>query len=253
MVQQVKQGEYVMYRYILFDLDGTLTDSGEGITKAVQYALHAQGIEEPDIHKLDYFVGPPLDVSFQKGFGMDREQMVHAVKKFREYYESVGIFENQVYPGIPEMLKACGNQNIVLAVASSKPQLFVHQVLEHFDIEKYFNVIVGSEMDGRRTDKKEVVEEALRQLEALAQKENVSKDREADKADMREMQQDFRQEMILATAMVGDRCYDMEGAREHNLQAIGVSYGYGSEQELREAGAHMIAATVADLQEMLLR
>ena len=108
-------------------------------------------------------------------------------------------------------------------------------------------------MDGRRTDKKEVVEEALRQLEALAQKENVSKDREADKADMREMQQDFRQEMILATAMVGDRCYDMEGAREHNLQAVGVSYGYGSEQELREAGAHMIAATVADLQEMLLR
>ena len=244
-----------MYRYILFDLDGTLTDSGEGITKAVQYALHAQGIEEPDIHKLDYFVGPPLDVSFQKGFGMNREQMVRAVNKFREYYESVGIFENQVYPRIPEMLRACREQNIVLAVASSKPQLFVHQVLEHFDIEKYFNVIVGSEMDGRRTDKKEVVEEALRQLEELARNENFRTDISEDNAALgaEEMQQAFRQEMILNTAMVGDRCYDMEGAQEHHLQAVGVSYGYGSEQELLEAGAHMIAATVTELQEMLLR
>jgi phosphoglycolate phosphatase len=230
-----------MFKYVLFDLDGTLTDSGEGITKAVQYALHEQGIEEPDLHRLDSFVGPPLDVSFKSRYGMNDEQMLRAVKKFREYYEPVGIFENRVYEGIPEMLSACRKEGITLAVASSKPQLFVHQVLEHFDIEKYFSVIVGSEMDGRRTDKKEVVEEALRQLTELAKDNNAVKT------------QQLRENMELQTAMVGDRCYDMEGAAQHHLKAVGVSYGYGSEEELKEAGAHMVAGTVAELQKVLLK
>ena len=234
-----------MFKYVLFDLDGTLTDSGEGITRAVQYALHEQGIEEPDLHRLDSFVGPPLDVSFKSRYGMNDEQMLRAVKKFREYYEPIGIFENRVYEGIPEMLDACRKEGITLAVASSKPQLFVHQVLEHFDIEKYFSVIVGSEMDGRRTDKKEVVDEALRQLTELA--------REKDDAKAPARVCAIRESMALQTAMVGDRCYDMEGAAEHHLKAVGVSYGYGSEEELRDSGAHMVAGTVAELQQMLLQ
>ena len=143
------------------------------------------------------------------------------------------------------MLDACRKEGVTLAVASSKPQLFVHQVLEHFDIEKYFSVIVGSEMDGRRTDKKEVVDEALRQLTELA--------REKDDAKAPARVCAIRESMALQTAMVGDRCYDMEGAAEHHLKAVGVSYGYGSEEELRDSGAHMVAGTVAELQQMLLK
>lgn len=213
-----------MLKYVLFDLDGTLTDSGLGITKAAQYALADQGINEPDISKLGFFVGPPLNLTFMEHYGMDEEHMRQAVRKFREYYNPTGVFENEIYDGIQDMLKACHGAGQKLAIASSKPQVLVHKVLQYFDIESYFTVIVGSELDGRRTDKKEVVEEALRLLMANADE----------------------------TAMVGDRCYDISGALDHDLHAIGVTYGYGSYLELKNAGADVVFDTVGQLKHYLL-
>ena len=166
-----------MYQYCLFDLDGTLTDSREGITKCVQYALAKCGIEEPDLKKLECFIGPPLHTSFQKYYGMDRDMAKRAVEFYRERFRPIGIFENQVYEGVPEMLQALSEAGCHLAVASSKPEVFVKKVLDHFDIEKYFSVVVGSGLDGSREKKEEVVEEALRQLGILELSEEERRDR----------------------------------------------------------------------------
>ena len=152
------------YKYLLFDLDGTLTDPKEGITTSVQYALRAFGIEEPDLEKLRPFIGPPLQSSFMDFYGFDEEKAKRAVEKYREWFRPKGIYQNAIYPGIEEMLSRLKAGGKVLAVASSKPQIFVEQVLRHFGIYDYFTVIVGSELDGRRDKKEEVVEEALRQL-----------------------------------------------------------------------------------------
>jgi len=213
-----------MIKYVLFDLDGTLTDSGLGITKAAKYALEDQGIIEEDISKLGFFVGPPLNLTFMEHYGMDKEHMLRAVAKFREYYNPIGVYENEVYDGVKEMLESLHKAGLKLAIASSKPQILVNKVLNYFEIDSYFDVIVGSELDGRRTDKNEVVEEALRLLMANADE----------------------------TAMVGDRCYDMSGARNHDLMALGVTYGYGSYLELKNAGADEIFDDVDSLAKYLL-
>lgn len=221
-----------MISYCLFDLDGTLTDSREGITKSVQYALDKLGIEEPDLQKLECFIGPPLRESFMKYYGMTREEAGLATNIYRERYAPIGIFENAVYEGVPEMLKALRENGIHLAVASSKPEVFVHRVLDHFGLENEFEVIVGCELDGRRGEKEEVVEEALRQLGIL---------------DMPEEDRRF------CGAMIGDRCYDMQGARKWNLKAVGVRYGFAEEGELEKAGADYVADTVEELTAYLLR
>ena len=155
---------------------------------------------------------------------MDEKQMLRAVGKFREYYNPIGVFENKPYPDVDKMLEACHNAGLKLAIASSKPEVMVYKVLNHFNLTSYFDVIVGSELDGRRTDKNEVVEEALRRLMANADE----------------------------TAMVGDRCYDMVGACNHDLMALGVTYGYGTYLELKNAGADKIFDTVEDLKNYLL-
>ncbi len=152
-----------MFQYCLFDLDGTLTDPGEGITRCVQYALRSLGIEEPDLKKLEPFIGPPLTDSFMEFYGLTREQAVRAVEAYRERFAPVGIFENCVYDGIPRLLEEMKSAGVTLAVASSKPECFVHRILDRFGIEKYFDVIVGSELDGARSAKEEGPEkEALR-------------------------------------------------------------------------------------------
>ena len=201
-----------MKRYLLFDLDGTLTDSKLGITTCVQYALRAFGIEEPDLDKLEPFIGPPLSDSFQNFYHMSREQAQAAVEKYRERFRDVGIFENQVYPGIPKMLRTLKERGMHLAVASSKPEVFVERILEHFHLREYFEAVVGSELDGRRGKKEEVMEEALGRLFGQAP---VEKDQ---------------------VYMIGDRRFDMEGAQSMGVESVGVSYGYGSLQELKEAG-----------------
>lgn len=218
-----------MKKYFLFDLDGTLTDPKEGITTCVQYALHSLGIEEPDLDRLESFIGPPLKDSFMEFYGMDEEQAQAAVKKYRERFNDKGLYENEIYPGIAPMLQMLSEKGFRLAVASSKPTVFVEKILEHFGIRQYFKVVVGSELDGSRTSKDQVVMEALRQL--------------------------FGAKPILyhEVYMIGDRRFDVEGARAMKVESVGVTYGYGGMEELREAHADYIVESVEELREFLLR
>lgn len=218
-----------MKEYLLFDLDGTLTDPKEGITTCVQYALRDQGIEEPDLDRLEPFIGPPLKESFMEFYGMDEEQADRAVAKYRERFETTGLYENKVYEGIPQMLRTLQSKRLHLAVASSKPTVFVERILEHFQLRKYFQVIVGSELDGTRVKKEEVVEEALNQL---FEYKPVQKDK---------------------VYMVGDRRYDVEGARALGIESVGVAFGYGGMEELKEARADYIVRSVEELQRFLMR
>lgn len=218
-----------MNQYLLFDLDGTLTDPKIGITTCVQHALHSLGIEEPDLDKLEPFIGPPLKDSFMEFYNMDEEQAETAIAKYRERFSTVGMFENEVYPGIARMLRRCKKNGAKLAVASSKPEVFVKKILEHFHLAKYFDVIVGSELDGRRTDKEEVVREALHQL---FQGDSIDYDN---------------------TVMIGDRKFDIIGAKDNKLVSVGVSYGYGSIEELKEEKPDYIARSVDELEDLLLR
>lgn len=218
-----------MKKYLLFDLDGTLTDPKVGITTCVQYALQSFGIEEPDLDKLEPFIGPPLKESFMNFYGMSEEQAESAVAKYRERFEDTGMFENEVYAGIPQMLHTLQSKGLFLAVASSKPTVYVERILEHFNIRKYFKVVVGSELDGTRVNKDEVVQEALRQLfgEQPVKKEEVY--------------------------MIGDRKFDVEGAKAMNVDSVAVTYGYGSMEELKAAKADFIVQSVEELQSFLLR
>ena len=227
------------HKYLLFDLDGTLTDPKEGITKSVQYALQFFGIEEPDLEKLTPFIGPPLKGSFMEFYGFSEEQAEKAVEKYREWFTPKGIFQNKVYEGIPQMLGTLRENGKVLAVASSKPQEFVEKILEHFSIRKYFSVVVGSCMDGTRVEKEEVIEEALRQLEAAAEDEKAAA-----------ALQDFA---VSGTVMIGDRKFDIEGGKAHGLVTVGVSFGYAGEGELEGAGADYIVGTAEELEQVLMQ
>lgn len=220
-----------MFQYCLFDLDGTLTDPREGITKSVQYALSKKGINEPDLKKLEDFIGPPLRESFAKKYGMSEEEAKEAVAFYRERFAPIGVLENRIYEGIPELLSELSKQGVKIAIASSKPTVFVNKILEHFDIAKYFDVVVGSELDGKRDAKEAVVEEALRQLGIL------------------ELPQDKKK---IYCAMIGDRKFDMQGAKAHGLTGVGVRFGFAVEGELEAEGADYIAETVEELQQYLL-
>lgn len=213
------------YAYILFDLDGTLTDPGEGITRSVAYALRHFGIEVTDRTTLYPFIGPPLRESFQRYYGFSDEQTTQAVGWFREYFETVGLFENTVYPGVPEMLAALTAAGKRLVLATSKPEAFARQILEHFSLASYFAYIAGANMDETRTRKAEVVAYALKSVGITD---------------------------LSRAVMVGDREYDVRGAREAGLATVGVLYGYGSRAELEQAGAIATAASVEQLQAILL-
>lgn len=213
-----------MRKYVLFDLDGTLTDPGVGITKSVAHALRAFGIEVKDLADLYGYIGPPLTDSFTRYHGLSPEDAVRAVGIYREYFSVTGKFENTVYPGIPEMFSALQKAGAVLGVASSKPRVFVEEILEHFDLKKYFAVVVGSELDGRRIRKDEVIREAMEQLGA-------------EPAD---------------TVMVGDRSFDAEGAAANGIPCVGAAFGYGGREELLAAGAAAVADDAAELGRILL-
>ena len=219
-----------MFQYCLFDLDGTLTDSQEGIIKSVQYALSFFGIEEHDLQKLTPFLGPPLKKSFMEFYGFSQEDAEKAIALYRERFAPIGIFENSVYPGIPDLLERLKEKGMLLAVASSKPECYVRQILAHFDIEKYFDVVVGSELDGSRSQKEEVVEEALKRLGILTVPIEKRKS---------------------VCVMIGDRKFDLQGAKAHFLTGVGAGYGYASAGELEEEGADYIAETVEKLAQYL--
>lgn len=206
------------HSYLLFDLDGTLTDPAEGITNSVCYALKKCGIESEPAKELR-FIGPPLHKSFQMFYGMSEDESFRAVEYYREYYRPAGIFENRLYDGIPEILDRLKRKGYELAVASSKPEVFVNQILEHFGIADRFEQVVGSELDGRRTDKAEVIREALARLEAVPDD----------------------------CCMIGDRLHDIEGAHKVGMLAAGVTWGYGSEEELKSAKADVIVRSLEEL------
>ncbi len=219
-----------MYKkYVLFDLDGTLTDPKIGICTSVQYALASFGIDEPDIDKLEPFIGPPLIDSFMEFYGFSETDARKAVDKYRERFSTVGLFENKVYKGIPHMLRRLKRNGFHLAVASSKPTVFVEKILEHFRLKKYFEVIVGSNLDGTRTDKKEIIDEALLQL---FKGNRINKD---------------------LVYMVGDRRFDVEGAVKQKIESVAVAYGYGDFEELMEAHSDYIVFSPKELEEFLMR
>ncbi len=225
-----------MYQYLLFDLDGTLTDPKIGITSCVQHALKAFDIHVDNLDELEPFIGPPLKDSFMEFYGLTPDEAMHAIDVYHERFDDIGIYENEIYPGIPELLAHVKKVGCRIAIASSKPTYLVKRVLEYFHIDQYFDEVVGSEPYGVRGSKEEVVEEALRRLvpeELLLASSDTNR----------------RKEMI---AMIGDRKFDIQGAIAHGLTGIGVSYGYAPEGELKEAGADIIADTVAELERMIL-
>lgn len=215
-----------MFQYCLFDLDGTLTDPKEGITKSVQYALQKLGIEESDLDKLEPFIGPPLKDSFMEFYGFSEEDAKKGVVYYRERYAPIGVLENEIFPGMAQMLAKLCDRGIHLAVASSKPTEFVRQILDHFEIASYFEVIVGSGLDGSRATKEEVVEEALSKLGLL------SVPKEARRG---------------ICAMIGDRKFDIQGAKAYGLTGVGVTFGYAGEGELEAEGADHIINSVEEL------
>lgn len=213
------------YEYILFDLDGTLTDSGVGITNAVMYALQKFGIQILNRSELYKFIGPPLGQSFKNYYGFSEEETEKAVEYYREYYKDKGLFENFPYDGIEELLKTLKDKGKILLVATSKPEVFARRILEHFNMAKYFNFIGGSDMDGTRSQKAEVINYVLESSNIL----DLSK-----------------------AIMVGDREHDIIGAKKAGISSIGVLFGYGDREELEIAGADFIAATVEGIGEILL-
>lgn len=215
-----------MYQTILFDLDGTLTDSGLGITRAVMYALGQMGYEVPPRESLFKFIGPPLHSSFQRFYGMDEETSVEAVRQFRIYYnEKGGILENEVYDGVREMLadlKAAGKR---LVLATSKPEAAAIRVMHHFGLDEFVPEIVGGRDDASRNTKGKVIAYALREFG-----------------------------IDPATAiMMGDREHDVQGATENGIPCIGITWGYGDREELEGAGAKVVFDTPAETVEFILK
>lgn len=212
-------------KYLLFDLDGTLTDPEEGITKSVQYALHGFGIEVSDRSKLTPFIGPPLKDSFMEYYDFSWEQAGEGIKKYREYFSSRGWKENKVYPGIPEMLRELKEAGYRLMVATSKPEVFAVRILDYFELSQYFELIGGADLEETRVRKGDVIRYVLEQAK-IEDKESV--------------------------LMVGDRKHDCIGAEEAGVECAGVLYGYGSREEMEGVKSCYLASSVEELRDFLL-
>ncbi len=212
----------------------------------MQYAPHAFGIEEPDIEKMEPFTGPPLMDSFMEFYDMTKERAAEAIDKYRERFSVTGWSENIVYEGVPHMLKSLRDAGYVLAVASSKPTVFVERILTHFGLRDAFSVVVGSELDGRRINKDEVIREALRQLFAGQDDEQGSGQ---NSGSSNAVSEGIRYDDLL---MIGDRKFDVEGAHALGIRCVGVTYGYAQPGELTEAQADFLAASPDKLLELLL-
>ncbi len=215
-----------MYQTILFDLDGALTDSGPGITKAVQYALTQMGYPVPPREELFCFIGPPLHKSFQKFYGMDEATSVEAVRQFRVYYNEMGgILDNEVYDGVRPLLAELKRAGKRLMVATSKPQAAAERVVRHFGLDEYITVIVGGTDDAARNTKGKVIAWVLREYGIAPE----------------------------TAIMVGDREHDVQGALENSIPCIGITWGYGDRPELEKAGAKIVLDTPVQVADHILR
>ena len=194
-----------MYQTILFDLDGTLTNSELGITNSVAYALGKYGIQVPDKKALRVFIGPPLQESFERFYGFSKEECLKAIDYYHEYFSEKGLYENEVYLGVPDLLASLKQAGKQLIVATSKPEEFSIQILKHFGLYDYFDFVAGATME-----------------------QNGITD-------------------LAHTIMIGDREHDVLGAQAQKLDSIGVLYGFGSREELEEAGATYIAQEVGEI------
>lgn len=207
------------YRHILFDLDGTLTDPREGITRSVQHALARLGIDQPDLQALEHFIGPPLLQCFMQTYGFSEERAWQAVGHYRERFAELGLYENRLFAGVDALLQLLRDQGRSLYIATSKPRVFAEEIARHFDLARHFRRIYGSELDGTRSDKAELIGHLLAR-EGLA-------------AD--------------STLMIGDRKHDLIGARRNGLDAAAVGYGFGSAEELQAEAPTYHFATLGEL------
>ena len=213
------------FEYILFDLDGTITDSGEGITKSVQYALKSFDILVNNLEELNKFIGPPLKESFKEYYKFDEEKANLALVRYREYYADKGIYENSLYDGIIELLEKLKKNGKTIILATSKPEVYAKQILKYFKIDKYFSFVAGSDFEETRVKKGDVIKYAL------------------DGAKISDLSK---------VVMVGDREHDIIGAKENNIKSIGVLYGFGDVIELTQARADYVANNVNGLLNILL-
>jgi len=212
-----------MQKTILFDLDGTLTDSGMGIMNCAELALRHFGLPVPEREEMRTFVGPPLDHTFMK-FGVPADRVSEAIALYRSRYVPIGKFENDPYPGIEELLKTLKAQGHRLYVATSKPEEMSIEILEHFGLAKYFDRICGASLDRTRMEKADVIRYLL---DLVGGAENA--------------------------VMVGDTAFDVIGAKQHGIPTIGVAWGYGKVADMQEAGAIAIADTMEELLELLTK
>ncbi|TFH40006.1 MAG: HAD family hydrolase [Chrysiogenales bacterium] len=207
------------YSNVLFDLDGTLTDSKKGILNSVHYALAKFSIVENDTEALVRFIGPPLYDTFRESYGLSDSDAKLAVEYYREYFADTGIYENELYPDMSDILEDLAGRDICMMIATSKPTLFADRIAAHFNIKKYFRLIRGANMDGTMSEKSEIIA-------FLMESESLAHD---------------------GTIMVGDRKHDIIGARKNGIDSAGVGYGYGSHEEMKEAKPTYLFRTVGDL------
>ncbi|WP_104381054.1 HAD-IA family hydrolase [Sphingobacterium sp. HMA12] len=208
------------YKHILFDLDGTLTDPAEGITKCIAYALEAKGIITSDLDSLKPLIGPPLKDTFMYTYGFEEQEALVCVDKYRERFATQGLYENMLFDGIPELLEGLKSKDYKIYLATSKPEIFAHKILQHFAIDKYFDFAGGSALDDSRPTKTSVIQYVMENARLTSPHECI---------------------------MIGDRKHDLIGAKETNMDAIAVLYGYGSAEELIKEKPTYLLLSVKDL------
>lgn len=213
------------YKVILFDLDGTLSDPKEGITKSIQYALQKLNIHVPNLDELESFIGPPLQVSFAEKYGFHAEMIEKAIAFYRERFKEKGMYENELYEDIPLLLKQLKDEGYTLVVATSKPTVFAEKIVNYFQIDEYFDLVVGSNLDGTRSAKGEII------------------------SYIRHTYKECVKESFL---MIGDRRHDIIGANENEIDSIGVTYGYGSYEELKESHPTYIVGHVMGIKDVIV-
>jgi len=211
---------------VLIDLDGTISDSSPGMLTGFRKVFDRFDMEQPSDESIRRHFGPPLAVTWREVYGMTDEQIVVGLEVYREYYHDVGMFENNLYDGVPDLIKELHGEGVTLSTATSKPEFSASRIIEHFDLREYFTFIGAADLAGTRDDKSAVIAHTLENLQASSQTRSI--------------------------VMMGDRRHDVEGAREHGIDTIGVLWGYGTAEELSAAGAVALAERPRDAGELLL-